>query len=372
MSGIEAGIEVSLGTVLFLDVDAYLKRAGTLSAEQEVGLFESLRRPVLAAGQDTGVRLVRSFGDGFLFILDGNFEDGDLDRASRFIATVRESFAAAGFTFKGAVVAGPLVLTKGDGSDGSAPSLVGPAANYAGKLIRHANSEELIVAWPGPAAHITRSSTFEDLIARVPAATLSVKDVKVGTSLTLAMLADTKKRPTSAPPETGAFLAFSEQVKVHTGEMVKLADDKAKFALTISAGLLAYLFNLRLPEIIGGQLRTSPLELVASAMLIMGTILLVVTFGSCALVLLPRTSVTHLGLVFFGSVAKWTDAESYWLKVKSMEPLALARESSCHNFDYARVTSLKYVHLRRAMRCMIAGLACVLIYFVVWDGWIAS
>jgi hypothetical protein len=372
--------ETKMGIVIFLDLDDYMGHARQQSAAAELSLSRSLLEAVKAAAVASGASTIRTFGDGFLLVVEGGLDEGALKRAVRFLARARDRVAALGLSFRAAFAAGPYVLEADFQSRGSGVRLIGPAGNLAGKLLGRAGSGELIFAWPTSPSGVSTLTTFEQLAALSPARVLPLGELRVGRpTLNRAQAVsamDGQSKPShidnSEDNRSATGIEFASQIKVYIGEMIKLADDKAKFALTISTGILAYLFNQRIPSIIGSHVRTNALELFGSGMLVTSSALFLMSFAFGAMVLLPRTAVTHPGLIFFGSIAAYPDAESYWKEVRDANLQALSRYTSMHNFEYARVTSAKYKYLIRSMRCLIGGLCFVFIYFVIWDGFMKS
>lgn len=364
-----------LGAVLFIDLDGYMCHASGLSAADEQLLSKELVSVVVAAASAFEIRPIRTFGDGFLLALDGPPDAQVLARALGFIALMRDKVAERGFTIKAGLAAGPFVLEP-DLPASSGFRLVGPAGNRAGKLVGSASKGELVVAWPSALGELTKSISFDGLVATVPARKVKIEDIDPTTPnldvFGTAPRLEERGQPSSSLPSKNESidlaLEFGSQVKVYTGEMVKLADDKAKFSLSVAAGLLAYLFNQRVPSIIGGQFRTSPIELLGSVMLIAALLLFIAAFCLGALVLIPRMAAAYRGFVFFGSVAKWGDGDSYWRELLALSPQQVARETVIHNYEYAKVAAAKYWHLRLSMLTLFWGLAAVLVYFLVWDG----
>ncbi|MBU1540649.1 MAG: hypothetical protein KKC29_08955 [Alphaproteobacteria bacterium] len=352
----------SQGAIIFIDVDRYLDVAGKLSLDNELSLISSLTGDVREAAKKRGFELARSFGDGFLLIRSGKPSTTALNSGLGLFCDVRDAFASRGFTLKGSFTAGPLVQAPLN-LDGPGELVCGPAANFAGKLLARCPRQTLLLAWPESATSTT--SSFEDLVRTIKYRSIPIDNVPRAWST--AWLSKT------APPvalieqpisDFGPPLTFANEIKKYVLEMIKLADDKAKTVLALSAGALVYLFNYAVPRFDPSRLHLDPslnVDWVFTS-LVISMFNLAIAFVAGMGVILPRTATATNGLVFFGSISGRSSSSAYASEYGSKTTPELITESAAHNFEFSRVALKKYFYLRLSMIVMAIGFAFMLIY----------
>jgi hypothetical protein len=365
--GKDSDRQVKVGVILFIDLDKYLESIGDKSAAFERQFISPLWHLTQTICRKYQLEVNRSFGDALLISLD----DADQNRAflalTSFISELRDSLSTRRLTFKAAAVRGPFI---DEGSAGDAlRSLIGPAANLAGKLISQCPRNTLLVSWAMPDLPPHEMSYF-DLSAH---AMKRVNAIPIGTVIA-AKYSDSMGLPfiphgtddTSDADNYHPRSEFNGQTKSHIIEMLKLADDKAKLIFGLSGAFLVYLFNRHgvEPELVK-YATTLRLDRVVVALQTLG---IVGFLSSCAfslLVIIPRTTTNYRGLVFFGSIAAWASPEDYASQVMYRSRYALDLESAKHNYEMSLVNMKKYRALRRCIVSTTIALALVLIAFAI-------
>lgn len=152
-------------------------------------------------------------------------------------------------------------------------------------------------------------------------------------------------------PIHGEFAAFHQG---YAWNAITLADSKATWAFTVCGGVLAYL-------VAQSPIRALLLAVHWPAVTYVSTVslglLTLATF--CAfLVIVPRLGAAPNGLVYFGSVAKRSDATAFINDVSRTSAADLSRARLTHSYDLSRIADLKYRRLRLSMWSGLLGLAC--------------
>lgn len=120
-----------------------------------------------------------------------------------------------------------------------------------------------------------------------------------------------------------------------------------------ASAVLVYIFNKAEVRSLALQPTWSPACLVLGIALWFLTIAAVFAFST----IVPRLASSGDGVVFFGAVASHPSARHYRAAVARMPEAALSEARLTHCFDLARVCKRKYETLRRAMWCLLPGVA---------------
>jgi hypothetical protein len=146
---------------------------------------------------------------------------------------------------------------------------------------------------------------------------------------------------------------FAAFLQGYVWNAIALADTKATWAFAICAGMVAYLVG---KEETRGLLLLTP-WVPLSGLAAVTLLLLIAGAAFAFLVIVPRLSASPEGLVYFGAVAKHADGDAYVRAVAGSSLKNLVRARLVHAYDISRISSRKYVLLRRSMWCAVAGLA---------------
>lgn len=154
---------------------------------------------------------------------------------------------------------------------------------------------------------------------------------------------------------------FSEFHEEYVSRYIALADTKAAWMFTITAGLVAYLCGHEnyLQVLISPELSfaycskaTAMLALVLSALF-------------SFLVIVPRAPTSGEGIVYFKTVASKPSAKAYIDSVGKKNTSELASARLAHCFDISRVCTRKYRSLRISMWVGLGGLLLACCAFAV-------
>ena len=156
-------------------------------------------------------------------------------------------------------------------------------------------------------------------------------------------------------------LRFADFHENYLRHYIALADTKAGATFTVTSGVLTYLLSSTklLTAINGGSWESKTLfALVAAA-------LLVASSGFSFFVILPRKNRTQAeGFIYFGTVARLANVDSFVRKVTSTGLVGLVNSRLKHCYDLARICDRKYVWLRRGMIVGVIGLIATSIAIV--------
>lgn len=175
-----------------------------------------------------------------------------------------------------------------------------------------------------------------------------------------------KQQPTS--PASAALLddaeareRFTESVHQYVREYIRLADQKAAFLFTGATALLAFLYKNGVsarwlkPVMQWNILDT--VTFVAMTALALGVLL-------ALLVVIPRTSGSKRGYLFWEAIAEYDTGRQYSDDVRLLSSATLVQVKAEHCFDLARVCRQKYKMLRAAVWAGAIGLAASLCVFL--------
>jgi hypothetical protein len=175
-----------------------------------------------------------------------------------------------------------------------------------------------------------------------------------------------KEQPTSPasaalPGEAEACERFTESVHQYVREYIRLADQKSTFLFTGATALLVFLYKNGVsarwlkPVMQRNILDTA--TFVAMIALALGALL-------ALLVVIPRTSGSRRGYLFWEAIAEYDTGRQYSDDVRLLSSATLVQVKAEHCFDLARVCRQKYKILRAAMWAGAVGLAASLCVFL--------
>lgn len=158
---------------------------------------------------------------------------------------------------------------------------------------------------------------------------------------------------------------FAESVHQYVREYIRLADQKATFLFAGATALLAFLYkNGVSARWLKPVMQWSVLDtvaFVAMTALALGILL-------ALLVVIPRTTGSRRGFLFWEAVAEYETGRQYSDELGLLSSGTLFQVKAEHCFDLARVCRRKYGVLRAAMWAGAAGLlASVIVFLFVSD-----
>ncbi len=311
------------------------------------------------------LKLIRVFGDGFLLYSVGALDDQHLNRATGFLASLRDQLARKGVTLKASIVGGDFVAHRKRDRHGDPETvLVGAVANLAGKAISKVRKGAVVVSWPISLSGLSTDS-YDAMLSdsdRRHSVTIDVSRLN-GASSILDLAGESLW---FGSKDAGAKLEFSGDVKNVLFETIKMADDKAKAAFAVSGALLVYLVNggwFHPPDYSADQSVSSWLH---SALWAVSIVVLLISSVFALRVLYPRVPKSYQGLVFYEFIAAWKSPEDYYGRLSSLDSEGLARESALHNFDVAAVAKGKYSALRCCIWSMAIGVGVAIVWILSW------
>jgi hypothetical protein len=166
---------------------------------------------------------------------------------------------------------------------------------------------------------------------------------------------------TASPGDADARERFAESVHQYVREYIRLADQKAAFLFTGATALLAFLYKNGVsarwlkPVMQWNILDT--VTFVAMTTLALGVLL-------ALLVVIPRTSGSRRGFLFWEAVAEYDTGRQYSDEVRLLSSATLFQVKAEHCFDLARVCRQKYRMLRAAIWAGAVGLTASLFVFL--------
>lgn len=169
--------------------------------------------------------------------------------------------------------------------------------------------------------------------------------------------------PTSpaASGDAEARERFAEAVHQYVREYIRLADQKASFLFTGATALLAFLYKNQVsarwlkPLMQWNILDT--VAFVAMTALALGVLL-------ALLVVVPRTSGSRRGFLFWEAIAEYDTGRQYSDEVRLLSAATLSQVKAEHCFDLARLCRTKYKILRTAIWTGAVGLVASLFVFL--------
>jgi len=165
----------------------------------------------------------------------------------------------------------------------------------------------------------------------------------------------------AGPGDAEARERFAEATHQYVREYIRLADQKASFLFTGGTALLAFLYNSEVsakwlkPVMQWNILDT--VAFVAMTALALGVLL-------ALLVVIPRTSGSRRGFLFWEAIAEYDSGRQYSDDLRLLSAATLSQVKAEHCFDLARVCRKKYRVLRAAIWTGAVGLAASVIVFL--------
>jgi hypothetical protein len=163
--------------------------------------------------------------------------------------------------------------------------------------------------------------------------------------------------PTQSADLTQAHTEFASFREEYVRHYISLADTKATMLFGVAAGLLAYLFG----QSKFNELIRDPAFTIEYTQVVTTVILLILSAFCASLVIAPRLANTGEGIVFFGSVARYSSSLKYLEHVAKQDEAKLTAARIQHTYDVSKACVKKYDMLRRAfwLGClgMISSLA---------------
>ena len=154
---------------------------------------------------------------------------------------------------------------------------------------------------------------------------------------------------------------FSQNVHDYLREFIRLADQKATFFFAGGTTLLAFLYRdgsasswVKVPQ----QWNLTDLTAFLAVTSLMLSVLLAV------IVVIPRTSGSRRGTIFWNAIVEHQSARMYADSVLALTGLDLTSARAEHCFELAMVCKRKYATLRWSLIAGGIGLACTLVMFV--------
>jgi Pycsar effector protein len=154
---------------------------------------------------------------------------------------------------------------------------------------------------------------------------------------------------------------FAQMVHEYVREYIKFADQKATFVFTGATALLAFLYK---NDISARWLKPvmewnilDALAFISMSALALGAVLAI-------LVVVPRTSGSRRGFLFWEAIAEYETGRQYSDELRSLSPATLFQVTAEHCFDLARVCRAKHSMLRAAIWTAAVGLVASLSVFL--------
>lgn len=189
--------------------------------------------------------------------------------------------------------------------------------------------------------HQSHQSDTETSLEPVAAtATLTSRPVTADSTSGIKHLESTK---TYQQKELEIRLKFAEETHQYIREYIRLADQKATFFFAGSTALLAYLNSLGFVNSWLTKPSTWRLVDVLACVSTIGLIASAVAFASAVI---PRTSGSRRGLVFFGAIAEYENSNQYATDIIKSDLQELYGSKLMHNYDISKVCTRKYGMLK--------------------------
>lgn len=365
-------ISPKLGVIVFLDIDKYLEHVGSRGSTAEYSFIVPISRLVDSLSRKHGFILNRSFGDAFLLHRITSESEAAYVALCQLLCEIRDNLANQNVSFKAAVVRGVYIeanIKNGDHTENS--MLIGPAPNFAGKLISSCPRGTVVISWPFQEPESLELSLFDAIASSKRAGLRSIALAQLTFPSDPLVMGSEYQNWAAAQPDNEVLESaqpqsqFNTQTKYHILETIKLADDKAKAVFGISGALLVYLFNR------GGAAREvlaftnhARLDSLIISLQSVGVAGLLVSCIFSVLVIIPRTKTAYRGLIFFGSIAAWESSDDYAAQIMGRSQIALETENAKHNYEMSLVNIKKY----RALRVCIVSLAVSLAFILAAFG----
>jgi len=154
---------------------------------------------------------------------------------------------------------------------------------------------------------------------------------------------------------------FVDSVHEYIREYIRLADQKATFLFTGATALLAFLYTSGVSRRwLKPIMQWNILDTVA---FIAMTALAVGVFLALWVVI-PRTSGSRRGFLFWEAIAEYETGRQYSDELRLLSPPTLSQLKAEHCFDLAHICRQKYKVLRAAIWVGAVGLAASVVVFV--------
>ena len=159
-----------------------------------------------------------------------------------------------------------------------------------------------------------------------------------------------------------ASLHFARDVHAYLQDQIRLADQKATFFFAGGTALLAFLYN---SEVLM-YLKASPMEWnLVDIVGLVATISMIVSVFAAMIVVVPRTSGSRRGFIFWGAIPEFHSAEKYANESSSLSDRQVTQEFAMHSFELANVCLQKYKWLRISVISGLIGVASSLILLLL-------
>jgi hypothetical protein len=359
--------EAVSGAVVFIDLDAYLSKVGSLLPLEEWRFARPIYQLVEEIASKRNFRLVRTFGDAFLLSAERSPASELLTSCISLLAELRDRLRPQRMSFKAVIVGGDYARIIRRSADGYVEILLaGAAVNFAGKQLRALARNTVFCSWPITIDGVASGSTFSDIARDNLSRQSSRCDLDQVERIAIELRFPAPDQTLSleeSRSDRSSTLQFSTDAKTLVLEMIKLADDKAKAVFAVSTALLVYLLNgAGWPSPKTLPLLNDVLPLSRLSLLLLSLLCLVWSATYSLLVLIPRTATSRKGIVFFLSIAAWPSPSEYAQKILSLSERDLEYESAAHNHEISTVAATKFRALRLCLWWMTAGVASALGY----------
>ncbi len=165
----------------------------------------------------------------------------------------------------------------------------------------------------------------------------------------------------TAPADSEARERFVEATHQYVREYIRHADQKASFLFTGATALLAFLYkNGVSSRWLKPVMDWNILDMVA--FLAMTALALGVFFA--LLVVVPRTSGSRRGYLFWEAIAEYDSGRQYSDELRLLSRATLCQVKAEHCFELAKVCSKKYRMLKIAIWTGAIGLAAAVLVFL--------
>jgi hypothetical protein len=154
---------------------------------------------------------------------------------------------------------------------------------------------------------------------------------------------------------------FAGMVHEYVREYIKFADQKATFVFTGATALLAFLYK---NDVSARWLKPVMQWNILDTLAFIAMIALAIGVFLALLVVVPRTSGSRRGFLFWEAIAEYDTGRQYSDDVRSLSSGTLFQVTAEHCFDLARVCRAKHKMLRAAMWVAAIGLAASVLVFL--------
>jgi hypothetical protein len=156
------------------------------------------------------------------------------------------------------------------------------------------------------------------------------------------------------------FVDFHEQ---YVTKYIRMADAKAGATFVATSAVLAYFLN---DSVFRDDLKYEFLSwawVFAAAAVFFLLSSAVLSFN----VIAPRTPSSGTGVVFWGDVARFANAETYGAAILALSPESLLKARFEHSLNLSRVCADKYKSLRNSMRLGAIGVVVAMTWAFFWQ-----